>query len=77
MTVQNELAIECPCERGVLNHFSGYYETNYGAAVLGDSAEQLAKLPTGSVNAVVTSPPMHSILRRSMGMLKKTHISTG
>ena len=71
MTVQNQLAIKCPYERGVLDEFSGYYETNYGTAVLGDSLEQLAKLPTGSVNAVVTSPPYALHFKKEYGNADK------
>jgi DNA modification methylase len=33
------------------------YTTNLGAAYLGDSLELLSKIPSGSVNLVLTSPP--------------------
>jgi len=71
MTIQTPLATECPCERGVLDDVTSYYSTNYGAAVLGNSLEQLAKLPSGSVNAVVTSPPYALHFKKEYGNADK------
>lgn len=34
-----------------------YYETDLGAAFLGDSKEFLCQLPDASVNLIMTSPP--------------------
>lgn len=72
MTIQRSLAIESPCDRGILNEVTSYYSTNYGAAVLGDSLEQLAKLPSSSVNLVVTSPPYALHFKKEYGNANKT-----
>jgi len=71
MTIQIPLATECPCGRGVLDDVTSYYSTNYGVAVLGNSLEQLAKLPSGSVNAVVTSPPYALHFKKEYGNADK------
>jgi site-specific DNA-methyltransferase (cytosine-N4-specific) len=36
---------------------SPIYRTGYGAAFLGDAEKLLARVPTGTVNLVLTSPP--------------------
>lgn len=44
-----------------------YYMTEYGAAVLGDSLDAMRKLPDGSVNLVVTSPPYALHFKKEYG----------
>lgn len=41
----------------LLKEKNPYYWTRLGVAFLGDSREELSKIPTGSVNLIVTSPP--------------------
>ena len=43
--------------RGLLTGLEPAYVTSYGSAYVYDSLELLKKLPEGSINAVVTSPP--------------------
>lgn len=43
------------------------YETNLGAAFVGDSLELLAKLPDNSVNLVMTSPPFALLRQKDYG----------
>ncbi|MGD1097733.1 MAG: hypothetical protein ABSB35_37815, partial [Bryobacteraceae bacterium] len=43
------------------------YRTTHGAAVLGDSQELLAHVPTGSVNLVFTSPPYALHFKKEYG----------
>jgi site-specific DNA-methyltransferase (cytosine-N4-specific) len=44
-----------------------YFVTKFGAAYLGDSLEMLQKLPTGSLNLVVTSPPYALHFKKAYG----------
>ena len=47
------------------------YRTTHGAAFLGDSQELLARVPTGSVNLVFTSPPYALHFRKEYGNAHK------
>src|SRR5205823_8478692 len=48
-----------------------YFETEYGAAYLGDSLELLRSLPEGQVNLVVTSPPYALHFKKEYGNKNK------
>ena len=48
-----------------------YYVTDVGAAYCGDSLELLKKVPTGSVNLVVTSPPYALHFKKEYGNAEK------
>jgi len=71
MSEQSALTFESPFDRGILENIDDYYSTFYGSAVLGDSLEELMKLPTGSVNAVVTSPPYALHFKKEYGNVNK------
>lgn len=47
------------------------YETDYGAAYVGNSAQLLASLPDESVNLVVTSPPYALQFKKEYGNVAK------
>ena len=47
------------------------YRTPYGAAFLGDSEKLLARVPTGSVNLVFTSPPYALHFKKEYGNAHK------
>src|SRR5260370_40666997 len=47
------------------------YRTTHGAAFLGDSQELLARVPTGSVNLVFTSPPYALHFKKEYGNAQK------
>lgn len=44
-----------------------YYYTDFGAAYLGDSSELLKKVPSDSVDLVVTSPPYALVFKKEYG----------
>ncbi len=48
-----------------------FYTTELGAAFAGDSLELLKKIPTGSVNLVVTSPPYALHFKKEYGNAEK------
>lgn len=48
-----------------------YYTTTLGAAYLQDSLDLLRKLPSGSVNAVITSPPYALHFQKEYGNVSK------
>jgi DNA modification methylase len=48
-----------------------HYLTTYGSAYLADSLELLKTLPTGSVNAIVTSPPYALHFKKEYGNAEK------
>lgn len=48
-----------------------YFQSEYGAAYLGDSLELLRSLPTGKVNLVVTSPPYALHFKKEYGNKSK------
>jgi len=50
---------------------SPFYQTEYGAAYLGDSRELLANLPASSVNLVFTSPPYALHFKKEYGNVSK------
>ncbi len=47
------------------------YETDLGAAYLGDAAQLLAKLPDNSINVVMTSPPYALHFKKEYGNVDK------
>lgn len=44
-----------------------YYQTNMGAAFLGDSLEYMSKIPSNSIHLVMTSPPFALIKKKEYG----------
>jgi DNA modification methylase len=50
---------------------NAFYRTERGAAYLGDALELLRKLPEGSVNLVVTSPPYALHFKKEYGNVSK------
>jgi DNA modification methylase len=57
--------------RTLLDGVDPAYETPRGAAYVGDSLELLKKLPTGSINLVVTSPPYALHFKKKYGNASK------
>ncbi|HZW85285.1 MAG TPA: site-specific DNA-methyltransferase [Nitrososphaerales archaeon] len=57
----------------VLRDQSPYYRTGWGAAYLGDAKELLAKIPTGKVDLIVTSPPFALIRKKDYGNVDAEH----
>lgn len=57
--------------KGLLKDASPYYETEFGAAYLGDSQKLLADLPDASVNLVFTSPPYALHFKKAYGNVSK------
>ncbi len=57
--------------KGLLKNASPYYETEFGAAYLGDSQKLLAELPDASVNLVFTSPPYALHFKKAYGNVSK------
>lgn len=49
-----------------------FYSTDFGAACLGDSLEMLKHIPTGSINAVITSPPYALHFKKEYGNVNKS-----
>lgn len=72
MTKQSVLSFSSPYERGAMDILTPHYSTPYGVAVLGDSLTELAKLPEGSVNVVVTSPPYALHFKKEYGNASKS-----
>lgn len=55
-----------------------FYEIEYGAAYLGDAKEILAdKSLEGTVDLIMTSPPLHCAVKRSMEMWKQRNMLPG
>lgn len=48
-----------------------FYFTDFGAAYLGDSLKILKKVPEGSINAVITSPPYALHFKKEYGNVSK------
>nr|VFJ93321.1 MAG: site-specific DNA-methyltransferase (cytosine-N4-specific) [Candidatus Kentron sp. LFY]VFJ96268.1 MAG: site-specific DNA-methyltransferase (cytosine-N4-specific) [Candidatus Kentron sp. LFY] len=71
MCQQTTLTLGSPFDRGILEDIDDYYSTPYGSAILGDSRQELTKLPTGSVNAVITSPPYALHFKKEYGNADK------
>src|SRR5882762_8105395 len=44
-----------------------YFETEYGKAFFGDSADLMQEIPDGSINLVVTSPPFALTRKKAYG----------
>lgn len=54
-----------------LEGLTAYYKTQLGSAFLVDSLEGLRKLPSGSVNLIVTSPPYALHFKKEYGNVSK------
>lgn len=48
-----------------------YYQTDFGAAYLGDSLVLLKQIPDNSINAVITSPPYALHFKKEYGNVEK------
>ncbi|MCR5881546.1 site-specific DNA-methyltransferase [Rhizobacter sp. J219] len=57
--------------KALLKRTKPFYETDFGAAYLGDSLELLKKVPTGSTNLVFTSPPYALHFKKEYGNVSK------
>ncbi len=69
----NRVAIKQPSRRkkkGI--DLSAYYRTKLGAAYLTDSLDALRKLPSNSINLVITSPPYALHFKKAYGNVAKT-----
>src|SRR5581483_12162062 len=55
----------------LLEALSAYYQTPYGAAYLTDSLAALRKLPSNSINLIVTSPPYALHFKKAYGNVDK------
>lgn len=55
----------------VLSDLDAYYRTPFGAAYLTDSLAALRKLPTNSINLIVTSPPYALHFKKAYGNVDK------
>ena len=55
----------------VLDNLPAYYRTAFGVACLTDSLEALRKLPTSSINLIVTSPPYALHFKKAYGNVDK------
>ncbi len=49
------------------SHFTPYYETQHGAAFLGDSLDIMRAVPADSVDLIVTSPPFALTRKKEYG----------
>jgi DNA modification methylase len=49
------------------NDFSPYYETDLGAAYVGDSLDLLTMIPNGSIDLILTSPPFALTRQKEYG----------
>lgn len=48
-----------------------HYQTDFGAAYIGDSLEMMKNIPDGSINAVITSPPYALHFKKAYGNASK------
>lgn len=55
----------------LIDGFAPAYETNWGAAYLGDSLKLLRKIPDGAVDLVMTSPPYALEFKKEYGNVAK------
>lgn len=70
--MQGKLAIanfQCPAENPI--DLAPYYSTELGNAYLGDSLEVMKRIPTGSINLVLTSPPYALHFKKEYGNASK------
>ncbi len=58
--------------RELLVDIKPYYATDFGAAYWGNSLEIMGRIPDGSVNAVITSPPYALQFKKEYGNVSKT-----
>src|SRR6185437_7639016 len=72
-TDMNRVAVKPRLRRKAeaLGEFSPYYSTELGAAYVTDSLEALRKLPSGSINLIVTSPPYALHFKKAYGNVHK------
>src|SRR6266571_156976 len=68
---QASLALSRTTGPMLIPSLSPYYQTPLGAAYLGDSLELLKKIPSSSVNLVVTSPPYALHFKKAYGNVSK------
>ena len=54
-------------EKVLVNGFTPYYTTDFGAAYLADSYELLKVMPDNSVDLVLTSPPYALQFKKEYG----------
>lgn len=57
--------------KNLLRDLEAFYTTSYGSAYLCDSLKVLRELPTGSINAVLTSPPYALHFQKEYGNVSK------
>jgi DNA modification methylase len=67
MSKQQKLAFLSPIKGKTFSLAAPYYETEYGIAICDDSLKILSKLPSNSVNLVVTSPPYALHFKKEYG----------
>ncbi len=70
----NRVAVNHPSRRkaDAVGSSSTYYRTEFGAAYLTDSLAALRKLPSNSINLIVTSPPYALHFKKAYGNVAKT-----
>src|SRR6266404_2809647 len=71
MPIQQKLNFSTDNRLRAILDVHGYYETELGLAVLGDSLETLRKLPANSVSLVLTSPPYALHFKKAYGNKEK------
>lgn len=57
---------------GLVPSLAPYYQTEFGAAYLGDSLELMKAMPDESVNLVFTSPPYALHFKKEYGNVQKS-----
>jgi len=55
----------------VIDSISPFYETDFGVAYLSDSLDLLKKIPTNSINLIITSPPYALEFKKEYGNAHK------
>lgn len=69
----NQAALSVPRqETSFCGELAAYYRTKFGAAYLTDSLPALQKLPSNSINLIVTSPPYALHFKKAYGNVDKT-----
>jgi len=57
----------------ILENIQPFYETDFGAAYLGDSLEILKRIPRNTINTVITSPPYALHFQKEYGNVSKAN----
>jgi len=57
----------------VIPSYSPVYTTKFGAAYLADSSKLIQKIPSNSIDLIITSPPFALIKQKSYGNKKASH----